>query len=662
MNRNIVKILIIICCFAVTMSGYAQENKDISKVYVVFKTHLDVGFTDFSSIVERNYIEEFIPKALDVAERLKKDGEGERYIWTTGSWVVWRYLQTATPEAVNRLEKAIAEGDIVWNGVPYTVESESMNLDLFETCLALSRKLDRKYGKHTVAAKMTDVPGHTRSIIAPLTRAGIGFLHIGVNYACPVPAVPPFCRWRDPAGNELILAYQQDYGEESVLPDGKTAIAINFTGDNHGPHSYEAVKSIYANLRERYPNAQLIPASFNEVACELMKMKDRLPVVTSEIGDTWIYGYGSAPVRMVKFRALSSLYSQWLRSGKLDSDSDEALNFAVELGLIGEHTQGMDIKTHLRNWDKYDMDKFIPARKDPAFQRVEQSWIEIDNYIGQAIAYLPEALQKEAWNVVKESEKISVTSFSEDASVGDYAPWQCELLGGRLKIGGLSYQLFDSNDYDRYLENYLRNDPQWALEDQSKIGLEDSKAVSVSLPALTVKKESRKEKKGMRSVYELSFPECVGVDNRCYPEKMYVNAFSYKNGRKAELEVTLINKPAVRLPEAYWLSFNVAEIVSLVAEKMGQPVDLLDVVERGNRRMHGIDRYVDIITSCGTVRIWSKDAFLVNVGEPRGLNYSLHYPDKRGGIHFNLGNNLWNTNFSMWWEGSITYRFTMELL
>ncbi len=38
---------------------------------------------------------------------------------------------------------------------------------------------------------MTDVPGHTRSIIAPLARAGIRFLHVGVNPACTVPGVPP---------------------------------------------------------------------------------------------------------------------------------------------------------------------------------------------------------------------------------------------------------------------------------------------------------------------------------------------------------------------------------------------------------------------------------------------------------------------------------------
>ena len=44
----------------VTLSA---ANEQVSRVYVVFKTHLDVGFTDLSSVVTRRYMEEFIPKA-----------------------------------------------------------------------------------------------------------------------------------------------------------------------------------------------------------------------------------------------------------------------------------------------------------------------------------------------------------------------------------------------------------------------------------------------------------------------------------------------------------------------------------------------------------------------------------------------------------------------
>lgn len=234
------------------------------------------------------------------------------------------------------------------------------------------------------------------------------------------------------------------------------------------------------------------------------------------------------------------------------------------------------------------------------------------------------------------------------------------MKNGALKIEGLSYQMCDANDYKNYLDNYLRAHYGWALADIGKPGLDKSKAVSVSLPAQTIKQEVRKEKKGIRTVSELVFPERPGVDRQVYPEKMYVDVLEYKNGKKAEVTLTIKDKPAVRLPEAYWLSFNTDDILSVVAEKVGERVDLFDVVEKGNRQQHGIDRYVDLVTSSGAIRIWSEAAFLVNVGEARGINYSLEYPDKKGGVHFNLSNNLWNTNFRMWNEGSLTYRFTIE--
>lgn len=323
----------------------------------------------------------------------------------------------------------------------------------------------------------------------------IRFLHIGVNPASPIPDVPAFCRWRDPEGNELILAYQQDYGTESLLPGGKVAISINFTGDNHGPHSYEQVKAIYADLQKRYPKAQLICASFNEIAEELLAIQESLPVVTSEIGDTWIYGYGGAPIRMAKFRTASALYSKWLKEGKLEQASDASLNFALELGLIAEHTQGMDIKTHLRNWNKYDMDKFLAARQTEPFRKVEASWREIDQYFESSLQYLPPALQQEAqaaFDAIDHPTQPRFSSASEPAN----GPWSLPLLGGKLKISGLLYQMYDSHDYDRYLEHYLRARYGWALDDLGKTGLDSSKAVSVSLPAQVIQRETHKKKRG----------------------------------------------------------------------------------------------------------------------------------------------------------------------
>lgn len=542
--------LLLTACVACVAMCVAEPNNDVKKVLVIFKTHLDVGFTDYSSVVTKRYVEEFIPKAIAVSEKLQADGSGERYVWTTGAWLVEKYRKEAPAADVARLERAIKRGDIVWNAVPYTFESETMTADLFATSLKLSQKLDKLYGKRTIAAKMTDVPGHTRSIVTPLYDAGVRFLHIGVNPASPIPAVPDYCLWRDTNGKEIILAYQRDYGTENILPDGVTAVSVNFTGDNHGPHSYETVKNIYADLRKRYPQAQIVGASFNEVAAQLLTVKDKLPVVTSEIGDTWIYGYGSAPKRMAKFRALSRLYSKWLKQGKLQSDSDEAIDFAVELGLIAEHTQGMDIKTHLGNWDKYDVDIFNEARSSAPFVKVEQSWKEIDDYLVSAIEKLPKSLQTEARNAIAAIDNPVVKPMKAKISVDKAEVWTDELFGGLMKILGVTYRCYDAADYDDYLGRYLRARYGWALDDIGKTGVDKSHAVSASVKARVVNSSTKKSKKAPSTKPDSNLLPKTESTRVYFPHKCKWSAWLIKAAKKPTLLSQLSTNPQCVCPKA----------------------------------------------------------------------------------------------------------------
>lgn len=640
------------------------SDPQVEKVLVIFKTHLDIGFTDLSSKVEQRYIDYYIPKAIEVARRLREEGGDERYVWTTGAWLVDAYLRQATPEAAAELEEAIRRGDIVWNGVPYTVESESMNRALFEGILRLSQRLDARFGKHTSAAKMTDVPGHTRSIVPLLSEAGIGFLHVGTNPAVSVPDVPPVCRWRDPAsGREIILMYQGSYGDTMLLPDGRTAVSINLTGDNHGPHSIEEVHRIFASLRERYPSARIVAASLNDVAAALEPMRADLPVVTSEIGDTWIYGYGSAPLRMARFRELGRLYDGWIRQGRLAPDSDAAIDFAVRLGMIAEHTWGADIKTHLRNWDKYDFDSFTAARTQPEFLFTEQSWRELDDNIDKAVALLPDPLREEAREALKqvgEVDRRPVTGNDSDRKLDATGRYAFETKGVKCLLGGIAYQSFSNDDYTRFQDAYLTSHVQWAIEDNGKPGLDRSPARSATIEARVAKCSAERSREGRRIRTEMVFPEDARIDPRVLPEAVRCQWEIARDGRSVAWTVDLVGKPANRMPEAYWVSIQPEELLSVVAEKTGGRVDLLDVVPGGNRQMHGIDRYVDLVTRRGTLRITSPDALLVVVGERNALNYSTQLPDLRQGIHFCLFDNLWGTNFSMWWGGDMRYRFRAE--
>ena len=102
------RILTTIAAAALALTALAQApDPAVRKVHIIFKTHLDIGFTDLSSKVEQKYIDEFIPKALAVADELRKSGAEERYVWTTGAWLVDAYLKQASPEAVKDLKEAI---------------------------------------------------------------------------------------------------------------------------------------------------------------------------------------------------------------------------------------------------------------------------------------------------------------------------------------------------------------------------------------------------------------------------------------------------------------------------------------------------------------------------------------------------------------------------
>src|ERR1700735_1115223 len=130
---------------------------------------------------------------------------GERYVWTTGSWLLYEYLEQASTEDRKRMEQAILEGDIAWHALPFTWQTELLNRSLITGTIGFSKSLDRRFGRTTTGAKMTDVPGHSRGLIAPLAESGLKLLDIGVNAASTPPDVPPIFVWKDPEGNSLVM-------------------------------------------------------------------------------------------------------------------------------------------------------------------------------------------------------------------------------------------------------------------------------------------------------------------------------------------------------------------------------------------------------------------------------------------------------------------------
>lgn len=628
----------------------------MKKVLVLFKTHLDVGFTDFSGEIVRRYNEEYIPGAISVGEALMDTEEG--FVWTTGSWLIWQYLQTAGPKQRERMERAIENGILSWHGLPTTLHSEVASPELFRYGLRLSMALDRRFGIKTTGAKFTDVPGHTLGIVPLMAEAGLQLLHIGVNSASTPPETPDLFRWRAPGGEEIIVMYNKgDYGEFTVVPGTDTAVLFAHTNDNCGPQNAEEILKIYRELHEKYPEAEIKAANLNDVAALVSTIAPELPVFEGEIGDTWIHGAGTDPRKMNGYRGL-------LRAAEAWSEADRNTLFESLL-MIPEHTWGLDEKTHLNDHAHFSREAFAGARSSEKFMKMEQSWQEQRDYLTASLPKLsPEAkTQAQAILADYQREYPSLVGYKKlEGNCAQIDGWIIQLGdNGQItsfskgdkkfqgSIGKFLYEAFSADEVDAFGDRYITNRFDWALEDFGKIGLrgqmEEYRSLSPQLKAAYQKENSLLLMLGCEqwAVEQLGCPPELSLE-LCFEE----------NG--VEFDFAWYGKPASRIPEALWLQFDLGRTLETVG-KLGMQVDPRKVVSKGNREMHCTDGRIFF----EGVQLKALDSPLISIEKPFVYGFYNQIPSMNRGIWVNLFNNQWGTNFPMWNEGNARFRFTLSL-
>jgi hypothetical protein len=100
-----------------------------------------------------------------------------------------------------------------------------------------------------------------------------------------------------------------------------------------------------------FHNSQLRASSFDDFFAVLDKARSQLPVVTSEIGDTWIHGISSDPYKTAAMRVLMRAHARAVSSSASSSPPpslpDGFAEFERLLLKCPEHTWGGDQKTFL---------------------------------------------------------------------------------------------------------------------------------------------------------------------------------------------------------------------------------------------------------------------------------------------------------------------------
>ena len=562
------------------------------EVLILFKTHLDVGFTDLSQNIVDKYLSEYIPTAIKIGRELQ--GTDTPFIWTVGSWLIDSALKN---DADGSVASAVADGILNWHALPFTTHTELMNPALFAYGLDLSKKLDERFGKKTIAAKMTDVPGHTIGMVPQLYDRGVEFLHIGVNPATPLPPVPPIFRWKLD-DKHITVMYQGDYGQQAEFED--FVVYFAHTGDNLGPQSADSVREIYRQAQAEYPGAILKAATLNDVAERLRGLTD-LPVVDKEIGDTWIHGAATDPKKLSGLRhAMRNL-------------PPDAPDVTDSLLLIPEHTWGMDIKMYFKDPVHYYPDEMEACKEER--KTIESSWEEQRGYLKKAQAVMGLAPDYPV-------NEPDLDGFIETADT------DCGIE--------VSWQLFDNTDYERYKKTYMRCHVEWAIWDFTKVGLPDYRGATYTA------KVTRAWQKGETKLCKLEFPTDAA-------QKYGLPCF-YLTVRSGFAQLNWYGKKACRLPQACWLKFKGYK-ESWQVNKLGHWIDVMDIV--GSPLICAVDEGV----RNGQVAIHPLDSALVAPFGRRLLQYNCGKVNQD--MYFNLYNNIWNTNFPLWYSDDAVFRFTI---
>jgi hypothetical protein len=628
------------------MVSDAPVDPAVKRVLVMFKCHFDLGFIDTQAAIIHTYFEKHFPEALRIAATMRQISD-DRYVWTTGSWLLYEYLEQGTGEQRKLMEQAVSRGDIAWHALPYTWQTEFLDRSMIAGLLGLSRSLDGRFGRTTTGSKMTDVTGHSRGLVGPLAENGIKLLDIGANGGCNSPEVPALFVWKDPDGNSIVTMFHPEYGGLVQVPGSDLVVDIEVKSDNLGPHSIYEIMNIYWDLRQRFPKATVTAANLTEIANAIEPYRDKLPVVTQEIGDTWIYGVPSDPVKVARYREVVRLRQEWIRQGKFRVGDATDIALLRKLALAAEHTWGADTVVWLdvEHYKPADLAKMLDA---PGYKVMSFSWEEKRENLFQAIANLPAPLRAEATGRVREIEakepslagleahpagatlESSHFVVALDPKTGAICQMRSKKTGREWAspdhlLALFSYQTLSKADFDKFLASYVRGTLSWWQPfDLGKPNIERFCAESREWIPKPQGAWAGRQANGHRLLQRLQItdPEAERAGRTAWPNRMYLELVLPDSEPTVEVSFLWFGKIANRMPEAFWLSFlpQVPEAHGWTMEKVDRQVSPFDVVRGGNRHMHALSgpmRYEDQLQAA---RLRKESSFLgsQNTGRDAG--------------------------------------------
>lgn len=752
MKKTILSLILL----AVTGISFAQKQQ-VTDIWVVFKTHFDLGFTNFPDNVFERYRVTMMDKALVVIEKNAQQPPENRFAWTVPGWPLQAQIlgPEQTPERKVRIEKAVRDGSLTFHALPFTMHTEAMDYEDLVRGLWYSSYIARTYGiPLPVSAKMTDVPSHSWVLPTLLNNAGIKFLQLGCNANSQYPRLPELFWWEGPDGSKILCQYTAMYGSELKPTENwpcKNYLAMQMTSDNHGPPSEKDIEKLLKYAEKELPGIKIHYGTLDDFYRAILAENPDLPTVKGDMPDTWIHGLMSNPQETKIARnirplepALDALNTQMQIWGIQTLPLAGELAKAYEQSLLyGEHTWGMNAefgprysygdewkqwlaeaaaepvpaggdysalpnsfsrntkkgsKTKwLKSYDAhrqyiYNTNDIITAGLDSRLNLLAKSvnkegkrlvaynalpWkrsgmIEVPWEKGifhfvkdiPAMGYVTisekdlkketitsdeKATLKTAWfTVVFDLKRGGISSLKETKSGRELADQSSAYV-----LGQFLHERFSSKEVDNFINTYNRIKEGWGLDDFGKPGMPSSDQVPylAFTPANWKISVSHTE---AADVATLTTTETQGF------AKSYTMVFMFpRNEAFVDIEWKVDTKTPDKQAEGGWLCFPFAvENPTFTVGRLGGPVNpATDIIPGTNRQLMAVNSGVVITQADETGMALSPlDSPLLSLGEPGLWKFSMDYVPTIPTVFVNLYNNMWNTNFPLWQEGSWTER------
>ena len=718
----------------------------VTDVYVVVKSHFDLGFTDQAENVFQRYREEMMDGALKIIEENRKLPEEQQFVWTVPGWPLMNQIlgPKQTPERKAKIEQAIREGSLIPHALPFTTHTESLDYEDLVRGLGYASAAARKYGHPLpISAKMTDVPSHSWVLPTLLAHAGVKFMHMGCNPASQTPRVPGLFWWEGADGSRVLAGYTQDYGGSLNPPanwPSRHYLAMIMKGDNHGPPALAEVEGWRQHYAKTMPGVKVHFCGMDEFVTAILAENPDLPVVRGDMPDTWIHGLMSMPQATSTVRnlrplepSLDALDTQLRIWGITPPPLAGQLAEAYEQSLLyGEHTWGMNAEYGPRrlygedwkNWLAEMAKEPVPADGDytkvprGSKRKWMQSYEDHRNYANRAARIVNDELEVRlkilAENVRAPAGAMIIYNplpwprsglveldgkqvFAKDVPACGYKvladksdkPETSGLTGNSLETpyykvtfdlerGGISslvekstgreladksspyalgqflHERFSTNEvYPRFFNKYSRIQGGWGLNDIGKPGMPDAKDVPylATTPAgwlATFAHDADKD------CLTLTATDTKGLANG------YSLAFTFpRNDASIEVNWRVDAKTPDKQPEGGWLCFPFAvEKPTFTVGRLGAPINpATDIVPGTNRYLMAVTSGVALTGTDGAgAALCPLDSPLISMDRPGLWWWNMDFVPEKPVVFVNLYNNMWNTNFPLWQDGSWSER------